>query len=193
MHFTGVGMGRNCLRALILISGGIDSTACIKYYQDLGFNVDGFFVNYGQKAHLKEYEAVKKISAFYEIAYTTLTLQDTLDISSGEILGRNGFLIMAALLANPNFSGLLVLGIHSGISYYDCSKEFIKKMNSIVMEYSNGQIKIDTPFIDWDKKMIVSYCRDTGVPLHLTYSCENGDDPCGKCLSCLDRSALNVS
>ena len=163
-------MGGTCSRALILTSGGIDSTACIKYYQDLGFNVDGFFVNYGQKAHLKEYEAVKKISAFYEIAYTTLTLQDTLDISSGEILGRNGFLIMAALLANPNFSGLLVLGIHSGVSYYDCSKEFIKKMNSIMMEYSNGQIKIDTPFIDWDKKMIVSYCRDTGVPLHLTYS-----------------------
>ncbi len=99
---------------------------------------------------------------------------------------------MAALLAKPRFSGIMSLGIHSGVPYFDCTKEFVKKMNVIVEEYSEGKVRIDTPFIDWDKKMIVSYCRDSGVPIHLTYSCENGDEPCGKCLSCLDRSALNV-
>lgn len=186
-------MGGNCSRALVLTSGGIDSTACVKYYQDLGFDVEGFFVNYGQNALLKEYECVEKIATFYKIKYKTLTIQSSLNLPSGEIMGRNGFLIMAALLANPDFTGLLSLGIHSGVPYYDCSKEFVEKMNVIVTECSNGQIKIDTPFIDWDKKMIVSYCRDAGVPIHLTYSCETGDEPCGKCLSCLDRSALNVS
>ena len=184
--------GGNKKRALILTSGGIDSTACVKYYQDLGFEVKGLFVDYNQKARLKESDCIKKIAAFYKIQYKTLTIHNSLNFSSGEIRGRNGFLIMAALLTNPDFSGLLSLGIHSGVTYYDCSKEFVKKMNVLVMEYSNGQIKIDTPFIDWDKKMIVSYCRDAEVPIHLTYS-ENGDEPCGKCLSCLDRSALNVS
>ncbi|OPX61895.1 7-cyano-7-deazaguanine synthase [Methanoregula sp. PtaB.Bin085] len=185
-------MGGNPSRVLILISGGIDSTACIKYYQDLGFKVEGFFVDYGQKARLKECQSVEKIADYYKINSDTLTIHNTLNLSSGEIRGRNGFLIMAALLAKPDFSGLLSLGIHRGVPYYDCSKEFIKKMNGVVTEYSDGQIKIDTPFIDWDKKMIVSYCRDSGVPIHLTYSCETGDEPCGKCLSCLDRSALNV-
>jgi len=185
-------MGGNFSRTLVLTSGGIDSTACIKYYQDLGFNVEGFFVDYGQRARLKEYESVTKIAAFYKIQYKTLTINNNLTLSSGEIRGRNGFLIMAALLANPDFTGLFSLGIHSGVPYYDCSKEFVKKMNVLVTEYSDGQITIDTPFIDWDKKMIVSYCRDAEVPIHLTYSCENGDEPCGKCLSCLDRRALNV-
>ena len=185
-------MGGKSSRVLILISGGLDSTACIKYYQDLGFQVEGFFVDYGQKARLRECLSVGKIADYYKINSDTLTIHSTLNLSSGEIRARNGFLIMAALLAKPDFSGLLSLGIHSGVPYYDCSKEFIKKMNGIVTEYSDGQIKIDTPFIDWDKKMIVSYCRDSGVPIHLTYSCETGDEPCRKCLSCLDRSALNV-
>jgi 7-cyano-7-deazaguanine synthase len=186
-------MGGNCLRALILTSGGIDSTACINYYRELGFNVEGFFVDYGQKARLRECKSIEKIAAFYKIKYKTFTIHTPLNLSSGEITGRNGFLIMAALLANPDFSGLFSLGIHSGSPYYDCSNKFVKQMNSIVSEYSNGQIKIDIPFVDWDKKMIVSYCRDAKVPIHLTYSCENGDEPCGTCLSCLDRMALNVN
>lgn len=185
-------MGGNNSRVLVLTSGGIDSTACVKYYQDLGFNVEGFFVDYGQKARLKERYCVEKITAFYKIKYKTLTINNPPKLSSGEITGRNGFLIMAALLANPDITGLFSLGIHSGVPYYDCSKDFIKKMNALMTEYSNGQIKIDAPFIDWDKKMIVSYCRDENVPVHLTHSCENGDEPCGTCLSCLDRSALNV-
>jgi 7-cyano-7-deazaguanine synthase len=186
-------MGDNCSKAIVLTSGGIDSTACIKYYQDLNFQVQGFFVDYGQKARLKEKECVEKISTFYKIKHKILTITNHQNIPSGEIIGRNGFLIMAALLASPDFKGLFSLGIHSGVPYYDCSKKFVKTMNVILAEYSDGQIKIDTPFIDWDKKMIVTYCRDNRVPIHLTYSCENGNEPCGKCPSCLDRSALNVS
>src|SRR5208337_3225604 len=172
----------NCSRVLVLISGGIDSTACINYYRDLGFNIEGFFVDYGQKARLKERDCVEKIAEYYKINYKTLTINNPAKLSSGEITGRNGFLIMAALLANPDFAGLFSLGIHSGVPYYDCSKDFIKKMNALMTEYSDGQIKIDAPFIDWDKKMIVSYCQDENVPVPLTHSCENGDEPCGTCL-----------
>jgi len=186
-------MGNYKNKALVLASGGIDSTACIKYYQDLGFEVHGFFVDYGQSARLKEWESVQKVAAFYKIKIKSMIVQNPGTLPYGEIRGRNAFLIMAALLLNPDFVGLISLGIHAGVLYYDCSKEFLKKTNLLVTDYSDGQIKIDAPFIDWDKKMIVSYCRDLEVPTHLTYSCENGDEPCGKCLSCLDRSALNVS
>jgi 7-cyano-7-deazaguanine synthase len=185
-------MDGNSSRSLVLTSGGIDSTACIKYYQDLGFDVGGFFVDYGQRARLKECESVKKIAAFYKINLKSLTINNSLNLSPGEIKGRNAFLIMAALLANSDFVGLISLGVHAGVPYYDCSKGFIEKINALVMDYSDGQIKIDAPFINWDKKMIISYCRDFEVPMHLTYSCENGNEPCGNCLSCLDRSALNV-
>jgi 7-cyano-7-deazaguanine synthase len=190
---TGARMNFNKKRVLILTSGGIDSTACIKHYQDLGFSVRGFFIDYGQRSRLKEFESVKKIAAYYKIEIGSMVVQNPRNVPSGEIKYRNGFLIMTTLLANPEFSGLIALGIHSGVPYYDCSQDFINKMNILIENYSAGKIKIDVPFIDWDKKMIVSYCRDYNVPLHLTYSCENGNEPCGKCLSCLDRSALNVS
>jgi 7-cyano-7-deazaguanine synthase len=186
-------MGKNNKAALVLSSGGIDSTACIKYYQDQGFEVQGFFVDYGQRARLREYESVQKIAAFYKIKIDSMTVQNHGTLPYGEIKGRNAFFIMAALLTNHDFVGLISLGIHAGVPYYDCSNEFLKKISLIVSEYSDGQIKVDAPFINWDKKMIVSYCREVGVPMHMTYSCENGDEPCGKCLSCLDRSALNVS
>jgi 7-cyano-7-deazaguanine synthase len=185
-------MVRNCSSVLVLTSGGIDSTACINYYRNLGFNVEGFFVDYGQKARLKESECVEKISAFYKIKYKTLTILKPSKVPSGEIAGRNGFLIMAAMLTEPDFTGILSLGIHAGVPYYDCSKSFANKMSVLVSEYSDGRLKLDFPFITWDKKMIFSYCKDMEVPIHLTYSCENGDEPCGRCQSCLDRSALNV-
>jgi 7-cyano-7-deazaguanine synthase len=186
-------MSNNNNKALVLASGGIDSTACVKFYQDLGFEVQGFFIDYGQRARQKEWESVQKIAAFYKIEIKSMTVQNPSLVPLGEIKGRNAFLIMAAILSNPDFVGLISLGIHAGVPYYDCSKDFLKKTNVLVTDFSDGQIKIDAPFIDWDKKMIVSYCRDFGIPIHLTYSCENGDEPCGKCLSCLDRSALNVS
>ncbi len=185
-------MGEKTKRVLVLTSGGIDSTACIKYYQDLGFNVEGFFIDFGQKSRKKEHESVKNIASFYNIDVGFLTVNTEQVFNSGEIQGRNGFLIMAALLANPNFKGIISLGIHAGVPYYDCSKKFVRKMSVLVTEYSDGRIKLDFPFINWDKKMVFSYSKDVKVPIEMTYSCENGDSPCGKCQSCLDRSALNA-
>jgi 7-cyano-7-deazaguanine synthase len=185
-------MSGNTKKALVLTSGGIDSTSCVKYYQDLGFDVEGFFVDYGQKSRLNEKESIKKIASFYKINIGFLTVNTGHVFTSGEIQGRNGFLIMAAILAKPDFKGIISLGIHAGVPYYDCSKTFARKMSVLVTEYSDGRINLDFPFIDWDKKMIYSYCKDMDVPIHLTHSCENGDEPCGKCQSCLDRKALNV-
>ncbi len=114
--------------------------------------------------------------------------------TQGEIKGRNAFLVLGTLLAYPKFRGIFALGIHSGLPYYDCSEQFVKKINEILTGYTDGQVSLDTPFIHWDKKMIFEYCKDNDVPIHLTYSCENGsDEPCGMCRSCLDRRALNVS
>jgi 7-cyano-7-deazaguanine synthase len=185
-------MEKNFKNVLILSSGGIDSTACIKYYLDLDFKISSLFIDYGQKSRISERESVERIAQFYKVESSSLSFINTESIPEGEIRGRNGFLIMAALIAKQHFQGLISLGIHKGSPYYDCSKEFALKMNDFVSKYSKGQVTIDTPFIDWDKRMIIEYCNDQKVPLHLTYSCENGDIPCGKCLSCIDRIASHV-
>jgi 7-cyano-7-deazaguanine synthase len=178
---------------LVLFSGGMDSTACIQYYLNQGFHVEGIFIDYGQVARKKEFYSANNIASYYgiELEYHEFTTSQM--FFQGEIKGRNAFLVFATLLSYPEFHGILSLGIHSGVTYYDCSEPFVKEMNRILDGYTGGQIILDTPFLKWDKKMIYIYCKDNNVPIHMTYSCENGgDEPCGTCRSCLDRRALNV-
>jgi len=186
-------MGKKQKTVLILISGGIDSAASLKYYLDQDFDITAIFVDYSQKAKSFELKSAKKITEFYNVKLSEISLQLNKKFRSGEIIGRNAFLIFSAVMFNPNFKGIISLGIHSGTPYYDCSKEFVTSINTLLKGYTNGEILLDAPFISWDKKMIIQYCKDNDVPLELTYSCENGKEhPCGKCLSCLDRRILDV-
>jgi 7-cyano-7-deazaguanine synthase len=66
-------------------------------------------------------------------------------------------------------------------------------MNKLLAGYTQGNVVLEAPFINWNKKMIYHYCKENNVPTDLTYSCENGTiPPCGKCNSCLDRRYLHA-
>jgi len=187
-------MGKNCKSALILLSGGIDSTACIHYYLDGKFDVKAVFLDYGQKARVRELSSAKKIAKHYRIEFNKIALTSSNRFSSGEIRGRNAFLIFAVLMHYQELHGIISLGVHSGTPYYDCSESFVKNINETLNGYTSGRVLLDTPFLKWNKKMLYDYCKINDVPTHLTYSCENGlVPPCGRCLSCKDRSALDVS
>jgi len=178
---------------MLLASGGIDSTACIHYYLSLEFKVRAFFVNFGQKSFNQEYRSVQEVTSYYGIELSSIKCDFPNNFSNGEIIGRNGFLVLTAIVANPNFKGLISLGIHSGTPYYDCTPAFVHDMNRIIESYTNGQVKLDTPFLNWEKSMVYEYCKNEDVPVNLTYSCENGGfEPCSKCLSCLDRGFLDA-
>jgi 7-cyano-7-deazaguanine synthase len=182
------------INALILLSGGIDSTALVYYYISQKYRVKALFVDYGQISNRNELKSARNISHYYDIELITLKFSSQQKFLDGEIQGRNAFLVMAALLSNPTAKGLVAIGIHSGTFYYDCSELFVKSINSVLNGYTSGQLTLDAPFIKWDKRMIFNFCSENSVPIDLTYSCENGTDiPCGKCRSCLDRSALGVS
>ena len=181
--------------AIILLSGGIDSTACVHYLLEEKYNIDSVFIDYGQKSRDKELSSARRIAEYYKIKLNKIDIKTSNDLfSSGEIIGRNALLIFTVIMYQKINHGFISLGIHSGTPYYDCSKEFVKRINDILNGYSGGRILIHAPFLKWDKYMIFQYCKDNGVPLHLTYSCENGTDPpCGECLSCRDRKILDVS
>jgi len=177
---------------LVLFSGGIDSTACIYYYKQLGFHVQGLFIDYGQKSSKHEKTAVTKLSKYFEIDTQLIRINSNLLIKDGEIQGRNIFLLSVALLNFPYLKGLIALGIHSGTNYLDCSEEFVKRAQEIFDLYSNGNITIDCPFIAMSKEDIFEFCRMKEISLKDTYSCEYGSDiqPCGKCLTCKDLLKL---
>ena len=177
----------------VLLSGGIDSCALLWLYLRQAFTVRAFFVNFGQPAARQELKAAQTICDYYKIPLSIFTCKGSVDISEGEILGRNAFLIFSAVLMSQIEAAIISIGIHAGTSYYDCGEEFINTVQRIVDGYSAGRIKIAAPFLGWNKRMIWEMCKKYKLPVHLTYSCElGGTHPCGKCLSCKDREALGV-
>ncbi len=75
------------MRALVLVSGGIDSTTCLgiaveKYGKE---NVTALAVSYGQK-HTKEIEAAKKITEYYDVEYISLDLKKIFAYSDCSLL-----------------------------------------------------------------------------------------------------------
>jgi 7-cyano-7-deazaguanine synthase len=160
----------------------------------MGYYIQNFHISYGQAAERKEVEAVKTVSAFYDVPLEIVTIKPQSEaFMDGEIIGRNAFLIFSSLMMKRDFQGVIALGIHSGTPYYDCTEQFVNRINGLLEDYSTGTIILDAPFLKWDKKMILLYCRENNVPIYLTYSCERGgEQPCGICLSCRDRMVLNV-
>lgn len=175
----------------VLLSGGIDSTACAAFYLELGFLVHGLFVDYGQAAVQPEVKAAKAIAAHYNISLVMLRWHGQREKREGLVLGRNAFLIFGALMEVPENVSILATGVHSGTDYFDCSPSFVKSAQSLIDMYTGGALQLGVPFLNWSKGDIWSFCKSQQVPVELTYSCERGEaQPCGKCLSCRDLEAL---
>lgn len=180
-------------QCVVLVSGGIDSTACIDFYKRQQFAVSGLHVTYGQPAARHESSAAEAVARHYGISLAVIRLMGACPKSDAEILGRNTLLIFAALMELNACSGMIAIGIHSGTPYYDCSSSFLSTIQTIVDGQCGGRVRVVAPFLEWTKKDIWGYCHERGVPIELTYSCERGlDQPCGVCFSCRDLEVLRA-
>lgn len=177
---------------LILLSGGLDSAACVDFYTDLGRPTVSLFFDYGQLAAMEERKAAQSIADHYAVDLLTVSWNGVQQKGEGKVNARNGFLLMSALMEKPETVTTLVLGIHAGTEYIDCTPEFISQMQTVFDLYSDKKIRIAAPFVDWSKVDIWTYAKSRNIPINLTYSCEKGlSPPCGSCLSCLDKIELN--
>ena len=108
---------------------------------------------------------------------------------------RNGlFLASAASIALSKECGVIYYGAHAddsaGCAYPDCSPVFNDAMNTAIYEGSGRQLRIEAPFVKISKAEVVKIGLELKAPYELTWSCyEGGDTPCGKCGTCIDRSA----
>lgn len=108
---------------------------------------------------------------------------------------RNGlFLSAAASIALSNDCAVIYYGAHAddaaGFAYPDCSPVFNQAMNTAIYEGSGHRLHIEAPFVHQTKADIVATGLKLGVPYALTWSCyEGGEQPCGKCGTCIDRAA----
>ncbi len=178
---------------LVLLSGGIDSAACVDFYQSQGSDVSALYVDYGQAAELKERPSAEAVAHHFDIPLQILICHGAHSKEGGEIQGRNAFFAFTGLMEWGKTSGLIVTGIHAGTEYGDCSPRFVELVNSLFEVYSMGQVCFAAPFLEWHKADVWEYSKQRRVPEDLTYSCEIGlTQPCGRCVSCHDLEILNA-
>ena len=198
--------------ALVLFSGGQDSTTCLFWAKKNFSAVRTIAFSYGQR-HKSELEAAKQIaeeanvdlSIFHidllsQLTENALTSRDIEieDIKPDNrppntlVEGRNMlFLTYAAIFAKSKGIKDLVTGVgqadYSG--YPDCRNEFIQSLNqtlNLSMEY---QFKIHTPLMWKDKSEIWQLSDELGIfdlVRTKTVTCYYGitGEGCGHCPSC---------
>ena len=148
--------------------------ACVCLAKDQGQSVSAIFVDYGQEAAVNERAAAVKLCAYLTVPLQQVVCRANGPFGSGEIFGRNGFLVMAALMYGGKRRGRIGLGIHAGTPYYDCTPAFAESINRVISEYGDGAVELWTPFLCEPKTTIYRYLKTTGIPLEITYSCEAG-------------------
>lgn len=174
---------------LVLASGGVDSSTLLWLLAEQGLTPSALFVNYGQAAADAESAAVARVCSAVG-APLRYVRHSGMSFGSGEIRGRNAYLLHTALIEFPTSSGVVALGIHAGTGYADCSPEFVDVMQRSYDFHTGGEITVVTPFLNWTKQQVYALAARLNVPFEQTYSCESASRPCGECRSCLDRSLL---
>jgi 7-cyano-7-deazaguanine synthase len=102
------------------------------------------------------------------------------------------FLSVAVSWAEVIGSGAVYIGAvaEDSSGYPDCRPEYYRAFQELVRlgTRPETQIEIVTPVIAMKKKEIIQRGIELGAPLHLTWSCYQGEDAaCGTCDSCLLR------
>ncbi|TFE03348.1 7-cyano-7-deazaguanine synthase QueC [Jeotgalibacillus sp. R-1-5s-1] len=201
-------------KAIVVFSGGQDSTTCLFWALEKFDEVEAVTFKYGQR-HENEIVCAEKIaeelgvkhhvldmSLLNQLAPSALTRDEEIVEKEGElpstfVPGRNLlFLSFAAVLAKQRHARHLVTGVcetdFSG--YPDCRDIFIKSLNVTVNLSMEENFVIHTPLMWLDKKETWALADQLGRFDYIrtkTLTCYNGvqGDGCGDCPAC--RLRLN--
>lgn len=204
-------------KAVVVFSGGQDSTTCLLYAIEQFDEVHAITFDYGQR-HAQEIEVARQITAdlniaahkvldvnlLHELAVSALT-RDAIPVSNDLqanglpntfVPGRNIlFLTLAAIYAYQVGAKTVITGVcetdFSG--YPDCRDEFVKALNQAVGLGMDYPVDFMTPLMWLDKAETWALADKIGrldyVRQH-TLTCYNGviGDGCGECPSCKLRA-----
>jgi 7-cyano-7-deazaguanine synthase len=206
-------------RAVVLLSGGLDSATALAWAREQGFELFALSVAYGQR-HAAELDAAMRVARSlgvreHRIMHVDLgalggsALTDTsipVPEQGGEgipityVPARNTVLLSLALAwAEVLGAAHLVIGVnaldYSG--YPDCRPEFIAAFRDLARlatraAVEGSSLEIHAPLLKWSKAQIIREGQRLGVDYGLTVSCYQADAEgraCGRCDSCRLRRA----
>jgi 7-cyano-7-deazaguanine synthase len=207
-------MGTAQMRAVVLLSGGMDSCVCASLAAR-DYDIAAVHVSYGQRTEARERQAFLSICDRLRIRDRLLVRNDSLRAIGGSALtdanvpvpestamGR-GIPVTYVPFRNAHFLAVAVswaevLGaekVYIGAvepdssGYPDCRPAYYRAFNEVVRTGTKeGRIEIVTPLIAMRKLEIVTLGLELGAPFDLTWSCYSREDgACGVCDSCVLR------
>jgi 7-cyano-7-deazaguanine synthase len=208
---------RSGKKALVLLSGGLDSMVCAALARELGFEVLALTIDYNQR-HRVELRAAKTIASTLADRHIVLPLDlrafGGSALTSDAEVPKDGiqpgipvtyvparnlvFLSLALAWAEAEGASDLFIGVnaldYSG--YPDCRPEFVKGFQELARLATKagsegGTITIHAPLQDMTKADIAREAKRLGLDAGLSHSCYDPDPEghaCGQCDACRLRA-----
>ena len=195
------------MRAVVLMSGGLDSCVCAGIAKNMGYDLNILFVKYGQKTEKKEEKCVKKIADYFKADLKIINLgflkdiggsalTDTIEVTRDDkgipstyVPFRNTIFLSLAVAWSEVLNAKAVFYGANSVDfsgYPDCRSEYFKAFQYLIEKGTKkGDIKLMVPLANMSKSEIVKKGIELKVPLEYTWSCYfNNEKACGKCESC---------
>jgi 7-cyano-7-deazaguanine synthase len=204
----------NRSRAVVLLSGGMDSCVCAALAAR-DYEAAAVHISYGQRTEKREQQSFLAICERLKIHDKLIVRNEALRAIGGSALTNDAIAVPTAgevgagvpvtyvPFRNAHFLAVAVswaevLGaekVYIGAvepdssGYPDCRPAYYKAFNEVVKTGTKeGRIEIVTPLVAMRKTDIVRLGLELGAPFDLTWSCYSREDrACGICDSCVLR------
>ena len=207
------------MKAIVILSGGMDSTTAAFIAKKQGFEIIPVHFNYSQRTEKRELKAFNDICdylkidkekryiidlPFFKQIGASALVDEKIEVPTNGIKPgipityvpfRNGiFLSMSAAIAEKEGASAISIGVveEDSSGYPDCTDTFINKIQNAMNQGTKDEtnLEIITPLVHMSKAQIVQKSLQLNVPLKYTWSCyANEHKACGVCDSC--RLRLN--
>ncbi len=204
-------------KAIILVSGGLDSATCLALAKEAGYVCCALSFDYGQRSSSELAAAARIASAMQVADHRVVKLgldaiggsaltDTTFDVPEQESEGipityvpaRNTvFLAYGLALAEAIDAASIFIGVNSldYSGYPDCRPEYIEAFQAMMdlatkKAVEGSSISLNTPLISLSKAEIIKTGTLLNVDYSQTVSCYQADDrgrACGSCDSCRFR------
>jgi len=193
--------------ALLLASGGLDSTTVGYQLVAAGVDVVPTFFDYGQHCVDVEWSRVNEVLPLTMRKPERFNISDIFRGSQSRLISEANLwteevkdddlyipyrtmLFFAAAAARAQTVG--VLDVYTGFinsnhaKEFDCTAAFMNSLDGLTS--SIGPVRFHSPFRYSSKADVAIKAAELGVPIGRTYSCQaSAQFPCGACPNCVER------
>jgi 7-cyano-7-deazaguanine synthase len=186
-------------RAVVLLSGGLDSAVALAQTAADGFACIAVVVDYGQRNADRELTCARMQAGAHgaravviDLSSLRLAQRGGKDVSPHYVPGRNSVLVSLALsAAEVHDAERVVIGATAEdlVGFPDCRPAFFDAWRAVARVGMARAPEIVTPLLAMSKADVVRAAAALGVDPAPTWSCYGGGPaPCGACGACVVRA-----